>query len=97
MRYYLEQIVFPEVTAHQATKLSANGQDLGGEMLFGTRIGFSGTPSSLLPLEMGDCVYAQGDDGKMLRALTETLGGVSIVNLGNEGRWTDWWRSLIAC
>ena len=71
VRYYLEQIVFPEVTAHQATKLSANGQDLGGEMLFGTRIGFSGTPSSLLPLEMGDCVYAQGDDGKMLRALTD--------------------------
>ena len=71
VRYYLEQIVFPEVTAHQATKLSANGQDLGGTMLFGTRIGFSGTPSSLLPLEMGDCVYAQGDDGKMLRALTD--------------------------
>ena len=85
MRYYLEQIVFPEVTAHQATKLSANGQDLGGEMLFGTRIGFSGTPSSLLPLEMGDCVYAQGDDGKMLRALTDPRV-VSKVNLGND--WT---------
>tara|TARA_B110001452_G_scaffold179219_1_gene150412 strand:- start:478 stop:636 length:159 start_codon:yes stop_codon:yes gene_type:complete len=34
-------------------------QDLGGEMLFSTRIAFSGTPSSLLPLEMGECVYAQ--------------------------------------
>ena len=51
VRYYLESIVFPDTTAHQATKLSANGQDLGGAMLFGTRIGFSGTPSSLLPLE----------------------------------------------
>ena len=40
-------------------------------MLFGTRIGFSGTPSSLLPLEMGECAYEQGDDAKMLRALTE--------------------------
>ena len=57
IRYYLETVVFPETTAHQATKLSANGQDLGGSMLFGTRIGFSGTPSSLLPLEMGECVY----------------------------------------
>ena len=28
-------------------------------MLFSTRIAFSGTPSSLLPLEMGECVYAQ--------------------------------------
>ena len=45
----------------------------------------SGTPSSLLPLEMGDCVYAQGDDGKMLRALTDPRV-VSIVNLGND--WT---------
>ena len=60
-----------QVTAHQASKLSANGQDLGGEMLFGTRIGFSGTPSSLLPLEMGECVFQQGDDARMLRALTD--------------------------
>ena len=71
VRYYLLRIVFPEVTAHQATKLCSNGQDLGGEMLFGTRIGFSGTPSSLLPLEMGDCVYQEGDDAKMLRTLTD--------------------------
>ena len=71
IRYYLHQLVFPETTAHQATKLSANGQDLGGEMLFGTRIGFSGTPSSLLPLEMGECVYQRGDDGRMLAALTD--------------------------
>ena len=59
VRYYLETIVFPETTSHQQSKLSANGQDLGGGMLFGTRIGFSGTPSSLLPLELGECVYQQ--------------------------------------
>ena len=33
-RYYLEGLVFPDTTAHQALKLSANGQDVGGEMLF---------------------------------------------------------------
>ena len=71
MRSYLERVVFPETTAHQATKLSANGQDLGGQMLFDRRIAFSGTPSSLLPLEMGECVYQMGDDAKMLRTLTE--------------------------
>ena len=52
-------------------KLSANGQDVGGAMLFNRRIAFSGTPSSLLPLEMGDCVYQMGDDAKMLKTLTE--------------------------
>ena len=71
IKYYLESLVFPDVTAHQPMKLSSNGQDVGGSMLFSKRIAFSGTPSSLLPLEMGDCVYQMGDDAKMLRALTE--------------------------
>ena len=71
IRFYLEELVFPDTTAHQPMKLSANGQDVGGEMLFSRRIAFSGTPSSLLPLEMGDCVYQLGDDAKMLRTLTD--------------------------
>ena len=71
MRLYLEEVVLPDTTAHQPTKLSANGQDLGGEMLFSTRIAFSGTPSSLLPLEMGECSFAQGDDARMLATLTD--------------------------
>ena len=71
IRHYLENLVFPEVTAHQASKLSANGQELGGEMLFARRIAFSGTPSSLLPLEMGECAYQKGDDAKMLRTLSD--------------------------
>ena len=70
VRYYLDAVVLPDTTAHQPSKLSASGQDLGGEMLFGVRIGFSGTPSSLLPLEMGECQWAKGDDAKMLRTLT---------------------------
>jgi hypothetical protein len=28
-------------------------QELGGEMLFPSRLGFSGTPSDLLPLDLG--------------------------------------------
>ena len=71
IKYYLESLVFPDTTAHQPMKLSSNGQDVGGAMLFQRRIAFSGTPSSLLPLEMGDCVYQMGDDAKMLRTLTE--------------------------
>jgi hypothetical protein len=46
--YYLNEIIFPEVLAHQNLKLSTCGQELGGEMLFGRRIGFSGTPSVVI-------------------------------------------------
>lgn len=53
---YLEQIVFPSFMQHQALKLSSSGQELGGSMLFNaSRIGFSGTPSDLLPLDLGRC------------------------------------------
>lgn len=51
-------------------KLSASGQELGGSLLFERRFGFSGTPSDLLPVEFGPCVYARGDDARMLATLT---------------------------
>jgi hypothetical protein len=35
-------------------------------MLFKRRVGFSGTPSALLPLEMGETQYEKGADGLML-------------------------------
>ena len=38
---------------HQQMKLSACGQEVGGDMLFAKRLGFSGTPSDLLPEELG--------------------------------------------
>ena len=40
-------------------------------MLFSRRIGFSGTPSDLLPLDLGRCGYERGSDGKMLHVLTD--------------------------
>ena len=56
-------------------------QAVGGDMLFGRRVGFSGTPSDLLPVELGQCDYETGDDGKMLSTVLdpgimgcETLG-----------------------
>jgi len=85
VRYYLHSIVLPDNTAHQASKLSANGQDLGGHMLFSRSIGFSGTPSSLLPLELGECVYQRGDDARMLKALTDP----SVVSRHYlDGEWS---------
>ena len=46
-------------------------QELGGDMLFGTRLGFSGTPADLLPDEFGACRWAEGDDARMLHVLTD--------------------------
>ncbi len=43
---------------------------MGGSLLFPVRLGFSGTPSDLLPLELGKCQYEPGTDGKLLHLLT---------------------------
>ena len=52
---YLRRCVFPSCLQHRSVKLSASGEEIGGSIVFGTRLGFSGTPSSLLPTDMGDC------------------------------------------
>lgn len=41
-------------------------------MLFRRRLGFSGTPSDLLPKELGQCDYETGDDGKMLSTVLDS-------------------------
>ncbi len=71
IHYYLSNTIFPYVMRHQGTKLSASGQELGGDMLYARRLGFSGTPSDLLPLELGKCHYEAGSDGKMMFFLTD--------------------------
>jgi hypothetical protein len=70
IHHYLTVFVFPEVMKHQGMKLSASCQELGGNMLFSRRLGFSGTPSDLLPLELGHCHYEKGSEGKMLHLLS---------------------------
>lgn len=70
--YYLNELIFPEVLAYQGLKLSACGQELGGDILFKKKIGFSGTPSDILPLELGSCQYERGSDGKVVHYLTST-------------------------
>ena len=81
--YYLRNFIFPPVMRHQGMKLASSGQDVGGEMLVNHRIGFSGTPSDLLPLELGRCQYEKGSDGQMLHYLTSpTVMSVSFVQLG---------------
>lgn len=60
-------------------------QELGGDVLFPCRIGFSGTPSDLLPVEMGRCAFERGDDGRIVHTLTSPSAmRVGIVAAG----WT---------
>ena len=49
VEYYLDHIIFPVTCSHQGLKLSACGQELGGDILFQRRLGFSGTPSERQP------------------------------------------------
>ena len=70
LHFYMENFIFPVYMDNKVTKISAAGQELGGEMLFKRRIGFSGTPSDLLPVELGKCEYERGSDGQMIHVMT---------------------------
>jgi hypothetical protein len=53
-------------------------------MLFSRRFGFSGTPSSLLPLELGDCGYEKGVEGKVVTTMTDE----KVVSYSVHENWT---------
>ena len=59
---YLNDSAFPRTMLRQRLKLQANGSDFGGDMLFGCRLGFSGTPSDLLPLGLRPCYFEPGTE-----------------------------------
>jgi hypothetical protein len=84
--YYLNKFVFPNVLKYKATKLQANGNDLGGEMIFGSRYGFSGTPSDLLPLEIRPCHYEPGSEAAIIRTLSDPtiLAAPEALQIGNN-------------
>ncbi len=82
--FALQNLVFPEALFYYAQNLSASGQELGGDILFGLRLGFSGTPSNLLPLELGECVYEACTDAKVLAELTSSL----TVSYSIASSWT---------
>ena len=79
IHYYLRQLVFPACLIFQKMKLSACGHELGSSILFPHRIGFSGTPSNLLPLDLGTCEYEPTSDGKILNVLTDpTITSIEV-------------------
>ena len=82
--WYLSEIIFVEHMRHQNKKLSASGQELGGDMLFKVRFGFSGTPSDLLPQELGSCGYEKATDGQLITTLTDS----NIVSYQLLNNWS---------
>eukprot|EP00939_MAST-03C_sp_MAST-3C-sp1_P001539 g1539.t1 len=70
VHYYLTRHVFKRVMRHQSMKLQASGVDLGGDVLFGTRLGFSGTANDLLPRELRPCHYERGSEAQIIRVLS---------------------------
>lgn len=87
--YYVRQHVFPSCMNFQKLKISACGHELGGNSLFAKRIGFSGTPSNLLPMDLGECYYEPRSDGSIFQALTNKR----IVSIERKVNWTA--RSLL--
>ena len=81
IEWHLTNSVFPVTMRFQRRRLSASGQELGGDLLFGRRLGFSGTPADLLPAELGRPRFERGDDGRVLRTLTRPAA-VSLDLLG---------------
>lgn len=69
--FYLTSLVFPRTMLFNRLKVSACGHELGSSVLFGRRIGFSGTPSDLLPMDLGACAYEVGSDARVLSVLTD--------------------------
>eukprot|EP00946_MAST-07B_sp_MAST-7B-sp1_P004019 g4019.t1 len=71
IHHYLREIAFPSTMHQQRVKISASGQELGSDILFGRRLGFSGTPSNLLPVDIVPCHFEKGSEGKIIRSLTD--------------------------
>ena len=93
IHHYLREVVFPRTMQQQRVKISASGQELGSDILFGTRLGFSGTPSNLLPVDLVPCRFERGSEGKILRVLTDesvtTEAPISEAMMAPDaGEWT---------
>jgi hypothetical protein len=86
INYWLNTYVFPDSMRAQSVKISASGQELGSGMVFGSRIGFSGTPSNLLPAELRPCHFEEGSEGKIVRVLTDPAVCDRQTKVGGSAR-----------
>lgn len=83
-RDYLWRLAFPATLELRPAKLAASGQELGGAAIFGSRLGFSGTPNDLVPAELS-VDYESATDGQVARVLSDaSVVAVDAVEAG----WT---------
>ena len=83
IHYFLCNHIFPKTMNFQRLKVSACGHALGSSILFKTRLAFSGTPSNLLPLDLGTCQYEPGSEGKIVHTLTSA----QVVKATVKAKW----------
>ena len=86
INFYLAEFIFPRFMKHQKIKLSASAQELGSNLLFEKRIGFSGTPSSLIPLDLGECQFEPGSEATIFQNLSSTK--ICGISYENDSDWT---------
>eukprot|EP00928_Gymnodinium_smaydae_P006393 TRINITY_DN12258_c0_g1_i2.p1 TRINITY_DN12258_c0_g1~~TRINITY_DN12258_c0_g1_i2.p1 ORF type:complete len:1179 (-),score=178.35 TRINITY_DN12258_c0_g1_i2:170-3580(-) len=84
IHYFLRNHIFPKTMNFQKLKVSACGHELGSSILFRSRVGFSGTPSNLLPIDLGSCQYEPGSDGRVVNVLTSP----SVCTISEKTSWT---------
>ncbi|CAE8720349.1 unnamed protein product, partial [Polarella glacialis] len=89
IHWYLTEMVFPAVLRQQERKLMASGQEIGSEMIFRGRLGFSGTPSSLLPRELGQCHFDLENVGEILATLLDSAIVAPEVRVLGDGWSTE--------
>ena len=68
--YYLHTILFPKFMRFQKVKLQASAQEIGSQMMFHNRLGFSGTPSNVIPKLLGDCEFEPGSQARIIATMT---------------------------
>jgi hypothetical protein len=64
------QTCFAATMKFHKRKLQASGIDVGGTILFKYVLGFSGTPSTLLPDSLGECMFEDGCEARVVKILT---------------------------
>ena len=69
VNHFLCEHAFPVATSTQPAKLSTCGHDLGSRLLLGLRVGFTGTPSELVPDDLSQIHYEPGSREITMRTL----------------------------
>ncbi|CAJ1446714.1 unnamed protein product [Effrenium voratum] len=67
--FYLRKEIFPKATPTQVKKYSACAQELASPKIFKVHLGFSGTPSNVLPWTMPAVEFDEATDGQTLAIL----------------------------